>query len=104
MRGKDGEHLVINVPVGTIFKDQNMSIIKDLSESDMTFMAARAGAGGKGNHYYLSNDNKEPTQFEHGHKGEVVTLNLELKLIADAALVTELRLNLILSHNYKIGI
>lgn len=87
MKGKSGEHLIIKVPVGTLLKDQNMELVKDLTENEMMYLAARGGAGGKGNYYYLSNDNKKPTQFELGHKGEEITLNLELKLIADAALV-----------------
>jgi hypothetical protein len=43
--------------------------------------------GGKGNYYYLSNTNKEPKQFEVGHKGEIKELVLELKVVADAGLV-----------------
>ena len=41
----------------------------------------------KGNSYYLTNDNKRPRQFEYGNVGERRTLNIELNLIADAALV-----------------
>ena len=88
MRGKNGEHLVIRVPVGTIFKKPNDSnFFIDLANNDTMFIAARGGAGGKGNYYYLTNENRKPTQFEHGHLGEEFTFNIELKIIADAALV-----------------
>lgn len=87
MKGKSGEHLVIKVPVGTIFKSLDGQVVYDLSEKKSMFVGARGGAGGKGNHYYLSNDNKRPKQFEPGNLGEEFTYNVELKLIADAALV-----------------
>ncbi|RNA25618.1 mitochondrial ribosome-associated GTPase 2 [Brachionus plicatilis] len=87
MKGKSGQHLVIKVPVGTIFRSDNGHIIEELNEKKTMFVSARGGAGGKGNHYYLSNDNKRPTQFESGHKGEQFVYDLELKLIADAALI-----------------
>jgi GTP-binding protein len=48
---------------------------------------ARGGQGGKGNYYFLSNEKRKPTEFEYGHEGQSMTLNIELKLIADAALV-----------------
>lgn len=87
MKGKSGQHLVVKVPKGTIFKSEDGEFIQELDENKPMFVAARGGAGGKGNHYYLSNDNKRPKEFEHGHKGEQFVYNLELKLIADAALI-----------------
>jgi GTPase len=62
MRGKNAKHLTLNVPVGTILKDENGDSIADLSLNDTIFIAARGGAGGKGNHYYLTNDNRKPQQ------------------------------------------
>lgn len=87
MKGKSGEHLVIQVPVGTLLKDKEDTLIHDLNHSNSKFIAARGGAGGKGNYYFLTNERREPTEFEPGHKGQEVTLNIELKLVADAALV-----------------
>ena len=87
MKGKGGEHLVVKVPVGTVLKTQDGQVCFDFKTKTSKFIAARGGAGGKGNSYYLANDNKRPTQFEHGHKGEKFTYNVELNLIADAALV-----------------
>lgn len=88
MKGKSGQHLTIKVPVGTIFKLKNdPNSIVDLAKHDAMFVAARGGAGGKGNYYYLTNENRRPIQFEPGHPGEEFTYDIELKLIADAALV-----------------
>lgn len=79
--------MIIKVPVGTIFKTLDGQIIYDLNKNNSMFVGARGGAGGKGNYYYLSNDNRRPQQFEPGHVGEELAYNIELKLIADAALV-----------------
>lgn len=88
MKGKNGQHLVIKVPIGTTFKPINdPNNITDLAKNNAMFIAARGGAGGKGNYYYLTNENKKPTQVELGHIGEEFTYDIELKLIADAALV-----------------
>jgi GTP-binding protein len=73
--------------MGTIFKDLNDDVIFEITDNEPMFVAARGGVGGKGNHYYLSNENRRPTQFETGHVGESFNFLLELKLIADAALV-----------------
>lgn len=64
MRGQNGKHLTINVPVGTILKDENFTTIANLTVNNMEIIAARGGAGGKGNHYYLTNDNKKPIQVK----------------------------------------
>lgn len=88
MKGKSGQHLVIKVPKGTIFKGLDGREIVVLDDKITKFIAARGGAGGKGNHYYLTNENRKPMQFEHGHQGQEVALNLELKLLADAAFVS----------------
>ena len=88
MKGKSGEHLVIKVPNGTIVKSLDGKELFVLGDTIKKFIAARGGAGGKGNHYYLANDNRKPLQFEYGHQGQEVSLNLELKLLADAAFVS----------------
>jgi len=100
MRGKNGQHLTIKVPIGTICKklinsnepnnNNNNNIMVELTKHDQIFIAARGGSGGKGNAYYLSNENRRPIQFEHGHPGETFNYELELKLIADAALVSNI--------------
>ena len=88
MRGKDGKHVVVKVPPGTILRDAAGNLVVELNQDKIKkYVAARGGAGGKGNYYYLTNDNKRPKQFELGHKGQENLYHMELKLIADAALV-----------------
>ena len=88
MSGKSGKHVVIKVPPKTILRDESGEIVVEMNEHKTAkFVGARGGAGGKGNYYYLSNDNKKPKQFELGHKGQQKVYHMELRLIADAALV-----------------
>jgi len=87
MKGKNGEHLVIKVPVGTLLKDVNENIIFEMTNKNSKFIAARGGSGGKGNYYFMTNERRAPQEFEVGHVGQEMLLNIELKLIADAALV-----------------
>ena len=88
MHGKNGEHLFIRVPVGTVLKDAStLEVVADLHHKKSKFIVCRGGAGGKGNYYFISNYNKAPREVEAGHKGQEAVIRLELKLIADAALV-----------------
>ncbi len=88
MRGKNAEHLIIKVPVGTCVHDSNGNLLVDLDKHEQRYVAAHGGQGGKGNYYFLSNENKEPMEFEYGHEGEEAELKLELKVVSDAALVS----------------
>lgn len=99
MTGKNGKNVLVNVPTGTILRDEAGELIVELNQDKISsFVAARGGAGGKGNYYFLSNDNKRPRQFELGHKGQQKLYNMELKLIADAALVSSLFILIRLGH------
>jgi GTP-binding protein len=86
--GKDGEDLVIRVPVGTIVKDYEAGeIIADLDEPGKYCCVARGGKGGRGNTHFKSSTNQAPKFAEQGAKGEEKHLLLELKLLADVGLV-----------------
>ncbi|KAJ6221000.1 hypothetical protein RDWZM_006812 [Blomia tropicalis] len=88
MCGASADHLVIEVPVGTLVKDATTGkLIADMNQLGMKFLAARGGAGGKGNHYFLNNKNRHPRVAEIGATGETKTYFLELKMIAHAGLV-----------------
>lgn len=87
MFGANAEHTFIKVPVGTIIKNEDGRIIADMNVNGMNFLAAKGGAGGKGNHYFLSNRNRHPRVAEIGANGESRVLTLELKMIAHAGLV-----------------
>ena len=78
---------LVNVPVGTLVKDSAGSVLADLSSSGAKWLAAAGGRGGKGNTRFLSNRRRAPSFAEQGEHGEEQWLNLELKLLADVALV-----------------
>ncbi len=86
--GKGGEDLVLQVPVGTVVKDLDSGeVIADLDEADRKWVAARGGAGGKGNARFVSSTRQVPRIAEDGGEGEYRELLLELKLLADVGLV-----------------
>ncbi|UXI19125.1 cytochrome B5 [Sarcoptes scabiei] len=88
MTGKNAEHLWIELPVGTLVRDPGTSkIIADLNCDKIQYLAARGGAGGKGNHYFLSNQNRHPNVAELGASGEENVFILEMKIIAHAGLI-----------------
>ena len=85
--GANGSSELVNVPVGTLVKDSAGSVLADLSSSGAKWLAAAGGRGGKGKTRFLSNRRRAPSFAEQGEHGEEQWLNLELKLLADVALV-----------------
>ncbi|MBC7117120.1 MAG: GTPase ObgE [Pseudothermotoga sp.] len=86
--GKSGEDLIIDVPVGTVVKDaRSGEIIADLNRHGMMVCVARGGKGGRGNAHFATSTLRAPRIAESGEKGEERWLELELKLLADAALI-----------------
>ncbi|MDQ3570979.1 MAG: GTPase ObgE, partial [Actinomycetota bacterium] len=85
--GSRGADSVVPVPVGTVVKDRSGSVVADLSEANSRFMAAEGGRGGRGNARFLSNRRRAPSFAEQAEAGEERWLHLELKLMADVALV-----------------
>ncbi|MBF0512311.1 MAG: 50S ribosome-binding GTPase, partial [Candidatus Omnitrophica bacterium] len=78
--GKRGEDCILRVPVGTVLWDYDTQLlIRDLTQHDASVIVARGGDGGHGN-----NHNRTPTP---PHAGEVRTIRLELKIIADVGLI-----------------
>ncbi|KAM7237369.1 hypothetical protein CapIbe_011613 [Capra ibex] len=84
--GRNGAVLYIRVPVGTLVKEGN-EVLADLSRPGDEFIAAVGGAGGKGNRFFLANDNRAPTTCTPGQPGQERVLFLELKTVAHAGLV-----------------
>tara|TARA_B100000287_G_scaffold433883_1_gene496743 strand:- start:2175 stop:3143 length:969 start_codon:yes stop_codon:yes gene_type:complete len=68
-------------------RGQEGQILADLSSSGTKWLAARGGEGGKGNARFLANNRRAPSFAEQGESGEEQWLKLELKLLADVALV-----------------
>ncbi|HNS76242.1 GTPase ObgE [Mesotoga prima] len=88
MAGKKGKDLVIRVPVGTIvYNADSGEIIADLCNPGQTIVIARGGKGGRGNARFVSSTNQAPKAAENGEPGEELFVRLELKILADVALV-----------------
>jgi GTP-binding protein len=85
--GRGGTDLEVSVPEGTVVRDLEGEVIADLAEAGSRWLAARGGQGGRGNASFLSNRRRAPSFAEQGEVGEERWLNLELKLMADVALV-----------------
>jgi GTP-binding protein len=85
--GARGEDLEVHVPVGTTVKDRDGTVLVDLVGDGDRWLAAAGGHGGKGNARFLSNRRRAPAFAEQGEYGEERWLWLELKLLADVALV-----------------
>jgi GTP-binding protein len=85
--GGTGTDLVVAVPEGTIVRDRDGTVLADLVRSGDRVLAARGGQGGRGNAHFLSNNRRAPSFAEQGEYGEERWLRLELRLIADVALV-----------------
>ena len=85
--GKGGVDLEVRVPVGTVVKSRTGETLADLAAAGDRFEAAPGGFGGKGNARFLSNRRRAPAFAEQGERGVEEWLRLELKLVADVALV-----------------
>jgi GTP-binding protein len=85
--GKRGEDLILPVPVGTVVRDESGIILADLVEVGQELDVARGGKGGRGNAAFVSAERRAPTFAEQGEYGEEIEVTLELKLLADAALI-----------------
>ena len=86
--GRAGADLVITVPLGTlIYDDETGALLADLVEADQSLAAVRGGAGGKGNKHFATSTNRAPRIAQPGGEAEEKRLRLDLKLLADVALV-----------------
>jgi GTP-binding protein len=86
--GKNGLPLEVAVPVGTVVKDRDTGeVLGDLVEAGQTLLVAKGGRGGRGNARFATSTNRTPRRADPGVEGESRDLALELKLLADVALV-----------------
>nr|CAD7200404.1 unnamed protein product [Timema douglasi] len=85
--GKNAAHTVVKVPVGTIVKTATGRVIADLSRDGSMFVAARGGAGGHGNHFFVSDTAQSPQVAEFGAQGEDLQYVLEVRSMAHIGLI-----------------
>jgi GTPase len=86
--GRDGTSVELPVPVGTIVYDADSGDqLFDFTAAGQRFTIAEGGRGGRGNARFATATHQAPTEHEPGKPGEFLRLRLELKLLADAALV-----------------
>jgi GTP-binding protein len=87
-QGRSGKDLELRVPVGTVAREIGKEeILFDFVSSDLKFLAAQGGKGGRGNASFASSTHQSPRFRQEGQPGEEKDLLLELKLIADVGLV-----------------
>ena len=86
--GKDGEDIIVRVPVGTQVLDaESGELLFDFTEPNQRFLAAKGGKGGWGNAHFATPTRRAPRYHYTGRPGQEKELQLELKLIADVGLV-----------------
>ncbi len=86
--GASGDDLVLLVPLGTVVRDDDTGeFIADLTHQGQRVVVARGGRGGKGNIHFVTPTKRAPAFAELGEPAEERWVSLEMKLLADAALV-----------------
>jgi GTP-binding protein len=86
--GKNGQNLTIELPPGTLVIDADTGLlIKDLVDTDETFVILKGGRGGQGNTKFKTSTHRTPRFAQPGEPGETRTLKLELKLLADVGII-----------------
>ncbi len=85
--GASGEHAELGVPVGTQVFDDDGQLLADLAHAGARVVVARGGAPGRGNKRFATPTRQAPRFAETGLPGDELSLDLRLKLLADAALV-----------------
>jgi len=86
--GKNGQDLIIELPAGTLIIDtQTDQTLSDLVLPGDTFIAAQGGRGGQGNAHFKTSTHRAPRFSQPGEQGQVATLRLELKLLADVGII-----------------
>ena len=86
--GRAGKDVVVPVPVGTVVVDtETGDLLCDFTADGQTAVMAKGGRGGKGNLFFVTSTNQAPKHAQEGEEGEIKTIKLELKLLADVGLV-----------------
>src|SRR5688500_7891779 len=88
--GRSGEYVGLTVRPGTIVRDLDTGeLVEEILENGQEVVVAKGGRGGKGNTFFATATHQSPREWQPGEEGQIRTLELELKLIADVGLVGE---------------
>lgn len=86
--GRDADDVIIRVPVGTILKDaETDELLFDFTTDGQEWIACKGGRGGKGNAHFVTSTFQAPKFAQEGEEGTSLSLKMELKLLADAAII-----------------
>ncbi len=85
--GADGEDITVEVPLGTIAKDEADQVLFEITGHGDEKILAKGGRGGLGNTHFKSSTNQAPRYAQPGEPGIEATFILELKILADVGLV-----------------
>lgn len=86
--GRGGKDLYIDVPCGTEVRlEETGELLGEVIKPGDVLLVAKGGIGGKGNMHFVTSSHQAPREFTHGTKGEIRTLLIELKTVADVGLV-----------------
>ncbi|XP_038070256.1 mitochondrial ribosome-associated GTPase 2-like isoform X2 [Patiria miniata] len=84
--GRNGNHTIIRVPIGTVVKE-GKTVIADLDSEGDQFILARGGQGGRGNRSFATPLNRTPRIAERGIQGQELQVSMELRTMAHAGLI-----------------
>lgn len=87
LTGADGEDIYIDVPIGTLAKDEEGNFIGEITEHGQEIILLKGGKGGKGNWHFKSPTRQTPRYAQPGLEGIELPIILELKILADVGLV-----------------
>ena len=86
--GRDGEDIVVDVPLGTVVRDgETQEILFEITKDGEEVILCEGGKGGKGNWHFKSATNQTPRYAQPGLEGTEGWFQLELKILADVGLV-----------------
>ena len=85
--GKQGQDVIVKVPVGTVVKNADGEIVADMFQDGQREVILVGGKGGRGNWHFKTSRRQSPAFAEHGVKTQQYEVTLELKTIADVGLV-----------------
>lgn len=88
MTGAEGNDLILKVPVGTLITNRETgNLLCDITEHGQRFIIAKGGRGGLGNSAFKTSVRQTPNFAQNGEAGTGVQVHLEIKLLADIALI-----------------